>query len=134
MRGAAVVIKLRRLWQEETVWGSRRRNYGLGLEYFMGGRLSLVPLARLEARVPVEGYRRRRPLRANDLAELGLLAVPCHQACSGVYRTFARDEGRLGGGYPDVSAAVSRYGGSLERSRWARYPSTFLYFFAQGCG
>jgi len=42
-----------------------------------------------------------------------VLAVPCHQACSGALN-FARHEGRLGGGYPDVSAAVPRYGGSLD--------------------
>jgi hypothetical protein len=40
----AVVVKLRRLWKEKAVWGLKGEimELGLGLEYFMGGRLGLL--------------------------------------------------------------------------------------------
>ncbi|KAH8755949.1 hypothetical protein F5882DRAFT_385186 [Hyaloscypha sp. PMI_1271] len=65
-----------------------------------------------------------------------VLAVPCHQACSGALN-FARHEGRLGGGYPDVSAAVPRYGGSLDVQLLAqvyRIQVPSCIFFGTGTG
>lgn len=67
-----------------------------------------------------------------------VLAVPCHQACSGALN-FARHEGRLGGGYPDVSAAVPRYGGSLDvqllaQAQVYRIQVPSCIFFGTGTG
>jgi hypothetical protein len=108
---------------------------GLGLEYFMGGRLGfagpqpgrvwgLGPCRKaavsaerllvrwgLEARATGQGANAKAAeegVRFGQTIWLSwVLAVPCHQALSGALN-FARREGKLGGGYPDVSAAVRR--------------------------